>query len=429
MEAVVIRAALLAVAGVIAACGPDPDCGLRVCDIRDPGCQLMVAQATACLRDEPPVQIPIDVVSYQDYLAGNVAAAPTGAEGARFALAMRAYSMLQLSPAALAADEAARQQSWAAAFYSFDRKITIIDRGEPMASRMQVALLVHEYAHALQDAHRGLVPLLETHAKSYDRELGVRAVIEGDASVTQDLASLTLFGAEAGEVPWKKVFDRWGERARAGLAASEAPILIADAYFIYPFGTPLLFEARRQGALSTAWEEVPQSARQVQAGFGAPEPGGGPWVEDLGGDAVPVLSDRYRTIEANSLGSWVLEAFLSRVGAEDRGGPARLRGDVLSIQHDAAADQVVVCWRLRFADEASAAALRDSLPPVWSSVSVNGRDVVILRADGGPLPVSPETVRFRSVAEAMPAPAAPPAPSRVTCPRRDSPLAESSDLN
>ena len=59
----------------VAACAPDPPCGLRVCDIREADCQSMAAAAAACLRGVDPVVVPVTVVP-REYFIAQAAATP-----------------------------------------------------------------------------------------------------------------------------------------------------------------------------------------------------------------------------------------------------------------------------------------------------------------------------------------------------------------
>src|SRR6185369_1931833 len=69
LETMVKRAprAAAAVASILLllGCQADPPCGLRTCDISQPACQKIAAQAAACLLGQPAVEVPIELVTRQ----------------------------------------------------------------------------------------------------------------------------------------------------------------------------------------------------------------------------------------------------------------------------------------------------------------------------------------------------------------------------
>lgn len=425
-----MRRWLLAWAALAAAsCAPEPrPCGLEVCDIRTAACHQRVAEWTACLRQIAPVIVPTRVISYREYLAAALGREVPPAEVEQFDRTVAGLALLGLSPAGLTLKAATEQTAWAAAYYSMnDRSITVVDRGEPMASRAQVTLLVHEYMHALQDATVGINAYFAP-VRGSDASLAAQAVIEGEASLVEDLAEVGLFDYHSAQIPWPRVFARWHASARARMYDTPAPVLLADLYFIYPFGAALL-----QGAWSAGgWPAVdalyqragmPASSRQVLAGFGASEPAGGPWSEQLGDESLPALPPAYRLILSDTMGSWVLESFLARLGPDTRAVELarRLRGDNLSIQYDGASGITVSCWRLRFADEAAAQEALVLAQTRFRGSWRRGRDLVVPATNVvGVAPVIGPDHPFRSLVTTPP----PPTPAqrggggRIACPAR-----------
>lgn len=420
------------------ACAPQPPCGLRLCDIREAGCQQDIARATACLRGQQPVTVPIRVVKQADYLAAAEANS-AGADEAAFRRWLRAYSYFGLADPTYSVSKSSRENAaWVAAYYqSVEEGITIIDAGRPLASAQAVSLLVHEVTHALQDRYVGFAAFAQrVGAVDLDRILASKAITEGEASLVEDLSALGLFGVGQDDVAWSSVFGSWQARNRRAAVLSPMPVSLAWGQFPYPFGTPYVHAAYRAegfAGVDRLYQEFPVSTAQVLAGPGARETTGRPWFEDLGDKVVPVLPERLALLGAERLGSWVLEVFLARLQAEGKlrseigdvilRAPVALRGDAFSIHFDAAADEVVSCWRLRFtsADVALGllSALRQASSSTWNSW-VDDRDLIILASD------RPATLALGGPALAWKAVSPPPAASdgaplvaaHATCARR-----------
>jgi hypothetical protein len=398
MEVVVKATAAVFVIALISsavACAPEPPCDLRLCDIRERDCQRTVGRSAACLRGQAPADVPIRVMSQEQFLAESVAAGEGNVDTVLFARWMAGLTLLGLASPDVSVAEASRESAaWVAAFYNpGDRSITIIDRGRPLDSRGAVTLLVHEYTHALQDLSVGLQTFRTRLADDLDRLLASRAVTEGEATLIEDLAAVGLFGESEKRVPWTDVFSNYQQRARQAALLTKLPVDQSLGHFPYPFGLPYVHGAFRSGgfaAVERLYTEPPVSSAQVLAGFSAA--GAGPWAEELGSDSVPLLPPRFSLIDTDRFGAWMLEVFVDRLLARSPPsaglGQARseldgvgraLRADRLSILRDGETDQTFACWRLRLSTasiaETLARHLRDRGPwVVWT----RDRDVVLL---------------------------------------------------
>ena len=385
----------LGLALIASACAPEPTCGLRLCDIREPACQRAVAAATACLRGQSPVEVTIRVQSQESFIAESVARGEGAVDKVLFGQWMAGLGLLGLASPDLSLAESSREQAaWVAAFY-YDKSITIIDGGRPLDSRGAITLLVHEYAHALQDLTIGLGTFRGLLADDLDRLLASKAVTEGEASLLEDLAAVGLFGVSEASVPWPTVFAGWQDRARRAATATKLPVDQSLGHFPYPFGMPYVHGAYRAGGfaeIDRLYRNPPLSTAQVLAGFGVEEPARGPWAEELAADAVPVLPARYVLIDGDRLGGWLLEVFVARLiagspsGSDLGAAPGELtdvgrtlRADWLSIFRDSETERVSASWRLRFSSAATAEALARRLRGrgPWSTWSVD-RDLVLL---------------------------------------------------
>jgi hypothetical protein len=426
VEAVVrLTAIVLALSAL--ACQAEPPCGLGVCDIRDPACQQRTAAAAACLRGSPEISIPMKVVRRDDFVNMAVADAQRGGDEAWLRTWARAMSLLTLAPATLEVSQAASAQAgWVGAFYDpQDRSITIIDWGYPLDTMEAVGTLVHEYAHALQDARKP-IPSLYEHAGDFDSQLAVSAAIEGEAVVVEDLATLGLFGTDEGQVDWPKVFGGWQSWVRQQAYASRLPVLLADGDFPYPFGSELVHRVRAAGG----WEAVgsllgnpPLSSRQVLAG----EIDGsrlGP-AAGLGQEAIPLLTIDFQLLNVDRYGAWVAEIFFQHMHLPDPPGLARqLETDVLAIHRQKGTEGVVVSWRLRFASGDAAAAVVAAISRAAVSSSAvrwaftRDRDAIIVAADGTVQLTSPERLAWGPIPPPPPTDPPKPAPTLIACPRR-----------
>jgi hypothetical protein len=135
-------------------------------------------------------------------------------------------------------------------------------------------------------------------------------------------------------------------------------------------------------AVDKLYREPLRTTREWLAEPGELEAMGSPGREELGADAVPVLPSGFALALHDEMGAWLLRIFLerSRIGADfSRLASLKLRGDVLSIHHDAATDDLVTAWRLRLADEETAEQLATSalLTTRWR-VWRTGRDLVLM---------------------------------------------------
>ena len=392
-------------------CVPPPPCGLHRCDIRQAACQSLVAANTSCLREEPLLQVPVTVVSREDYVNQQIAQTMTPQNDQSFEAWNTGLALLGLSRRdATSADTASTSAGNVAAFYSpKDKSITIVDGGQGFDSRIAVSTLAHEYTHALQDAAVGFEALSMASATDLDHSLAAYAVTEGEATVIQDLVEIGLFGDDANDIPWTRVFTGWEAETRRNSAASPFPVTLAWMYFHYPFGTPFVHAALAAGG----WQVVdrlrvspPTGTREVIAGFGAVEASGGPWAEDLGADAVPALAEPFQYLDADRMGAWILEQFAARLTPRPTAPIGDLRGDALSMFRDQITGGVLAVWRLRFPSAESAALLikilADSTPAGPSDVAIRSlqldRDVLVIAAQNADLLAAvPEQLTFGPV--------------------------------
>jgi hypothetical protein len=410
---------LLALAAAPVACRDDGPCGVPRCDVRQTDCQQRIAEAAACLRGVDPIQVPIIVVDRDRYReqAANQPLDPAEAE--RWRMVNLGLSLLGLSDENVALTTAVvGNTDYTGAFYSYsDRAITLIASPDvPMNGGYMVTTLIHEYIHALQHA-AGRIGGPEEVDRSLDRSLASAALIEGEADLISDLAMLDLHRRDESDIPWTAVFDRARALAHRDARNDELPIERSRAYFAYPYGAAFIYQARSQGgypAVEAAFATPPRTTREVMAGFGAAEPAGGPWSEDMGDDAEPVLPAGFVRAASDRLGAFALRLFLAGWGPWfDRWrkplDPAAddLRSDHITIQHvtDPASPltpMIVTTWRLRFGSAETAARLARTLTrPDWEVPQwwheARDRDVIIVASRGMTPPLDPTKLTWRAV--------------------------------
>jgi hypothetical protein len=417
------RGLALALAVAVAGCGDDPWCGLEICDIRQASCQRMAGEAAACLRETQPANVSVRVIDRDQYIAEESAAPPTAEEETAFRRWNAGMALLRLGPPDLTLSRAiAIDADNVGAYYSRAGKtITVVDHGYPMESRGAVSLLVHEMVHALQDATVGLESLFTLHAPDRDRTMAVAAVIEGEASYLGDIASVSLFGSDPHDVPWSKVLSRWQERAHADALSSLTPARLAWAHFNYPFGTELVQGADAGGgrpAVDQLFAVPPESGRQVLAGHAAVEPDGGPWVEEVGTDALPPLQSQFVLQWGDRMGSWFAWLFFARNGLTQAAEAVeRMRGDRLALYWDELGGQPLVMWRMRFASaEMTELLASEPWPPTFRIWRLD-RDLLLLGAADQAL--------LDALAAALPFSGAAPSPSIA---RRPLPVIDASRI-
>jgi hypothetical protein len=406
MEVVVKRASpavLLFVAAALG-CHDTGPCGLRRCDIREPDCQRRTAEAAACLRQVEPIPIAMTVVDRDAYIQSEVSAPVDPEQKEQWTRTNVGLGLLGLGdPQVGYADAVAANSGWVAAFYSGkDKMITILSRKDfHFDSAFAVTLLVHESVHALQDQAGRLSGSIDPADDSLDRGLAAVAMIEGEADLMQDLAALELFERDESQVPWARVFAKSLARADQYAAIDPLPIERSYQHFAYAFGSAYLHGARASGgatAIDGIWTAPPVSTRQVMAGFGAPEPNAGPWLENLGADSEPALPDALARVAGDRLGAFALGVFLANLRPAPglstlysspvrAAAAAELRGDHISIFYDPTADRTVTAWRLRFSRAETAAQLAELIrhgpdreTPLWQ-VEARDRDLIVLASN------------------------------------------------
>jgi hypothetical protein len=389
---------------VLVACNGDAPCNLRACDILQPDCQQMAEAAAACWLGKPPVHIPVTVVSRSQYVASENAAAGSGDVTAA-QRRLNALELLDLADPHVTPQEAATSLAdRVQAFYEPSKKrIVIVGEDDPSAAldgAFNTILLVHESTHALQDTVGRLDSPPPDGDRSYDRAIAQAALIEGEASLTETLSTLALFGHDVPSVPWPQVFARLHDLGTRVGAAAPVPIDLAYSYFAYPFGLSTMYEGYAAGGaagVDAIWAAPPTSTRHILRR--STDPGATTDLDsvDLGADSVPALPAAYEYIDGDRVGAFVFELFLVRIAAHSdlpvadasqiRRLAEGLAGDYLSLFRKPTEDTPAACWRLRFASPEArdaATSFLQARPRNWK-LETQDRDLIITAPGPGDL--------------------------------------------
>jgi hypothetical protein len=223
----------------------------------------------------------------------------------------------------------------------------------------------------------------EEHGSTFDGELSISALIEGEAVLYGDLAKLSGYGREVDDVDWKAAFQHFKASSWDRARATDAPYARAYSHFSYAFGGAYLNAAYRDagnGAVRDVFQAPPASARAVIAGYHAVNAWGRADPNDVG---HPVLPERYTHLATLHLGVWLAELFRDVWSSSARPfadyTDAGFAGDVLSIFRGPFEGEVTSVWRLRFerVDQADAY-VAGFLERERLTTFVEDRDVIVV---------------------------------------------------
>ncbi|HEY0706346.1 MAG TPA: hypothetical protein VGG33_06095 [Polyangia bacterium] len=450
------RLLLIAFATLTAAC-TGPLCDLTACDIRQTSCQQQLARATACLLDQPPLDIPVTTIT-RSQLRASMVSEVERTDLVREQLRLQGLGFLNLANPAITPQEAARfQADFIGAFYDRRNKgiTVVVEDGNQAGTQADrpldgpyVPLLVHEFTHAIQD-HLGRLDFPRADGDgSYDRFFARGALVEGEASLNESRAALALTNHDPYHVVWQPVLDRLQTEGATWVATSPVPVDFAYSGFVYPFGLEVMrdvFRDHRSLGLTDVWEHPPTTARQVQQ-WPAPQPS----AEDLGADAIPVVARPNTLIETDRMGAFVFLNYLMRLPprfADPFRAPPRPRRELMDLAEQLQGDQLSLfrlesptgplafaVWRLRFATPEIALSVASFLSLPSSNPNerrfLSGRDVILLGSPGGLVsditgwrletfaPIAPASAPGRHAhAPALPYRPRTSAGSRLFCPR------------
>lgn len=227
-------------------------------------------------------------------------------------------------------------------FYDLDLEaFVIVSSNEGIASR-DIATIVHEYVHALQDQHFDLGGAFDATASNSDAALAMRFVVEGDARFAEGLIG-DLITEAASSLP----------AARDHLHGLRRPVPLAlQAIFNAPYQDGLQAIMRVQSAeglrgIDALLRNPPPSTEQLlhpdklasaEPPLVLPDP-----------DLVAALGPSWQADGSDTLGEFFLRVFLrDEIGAvEAARAAAGWGGDRLSL-YSTAQDDLLLGWRLQW---------------------------------------------------------------------------------
>lgn len=336
----------------------DP-CEHRVCDIADPACIEQVSATVACKLGQTELVIPeVRMLSAAEVVAELEAEreTPTDQEIQAITDYFRGESLVGLMPPDYSYSlPQANITNWAVAFYSRDDdSVVIITDNLDADTHGSYLVMVHEMIHVYQDAAWDLDALHEAHARSFDRFMGLRAVLEGEATLYGSLASIELEGYLPFEIDWAAYFEDFQADVLMAANTSEEPSLDAIGQFPYAYGIEFMYQAWWQGdreAIDEVFEQPPDSVRQAMAGYEA-------WPDQLeNGDAeldlhaAPVLPEHYTALGGGHQSLWLLNAMLRRTAGRTEAWSSAILDDIsadfLSVYRDEQSGELVAIWRIQ----------------------------------------------------------------------------------
>ncbi len=378
----------------------DP-CSHSLCSIDSEACVQQVAETVACQLDLSEATIPeVRMLTAAQVVAEFDTQPPTAEQIANITHYYRGEGLFGLMPSDYEYESpSANYVDWAIAFYSSDTKDVVIitdNVGEDIERAYIV--LAHEMVHVHQDAHRDLEAMFDTHSTTFDRALGLRAAIEGEAELYESLAAVELLGYTPEDVDWFGYFEDYQSFAFEQAANSEEPSLDALAYFPYAFGGEMVHRAWTSDGhpgIDGLMAMPPDSVQQVMAGYDAWPEAGRNRDDRLDPHAAPIVPERYRYLGGGHQSIWLLNAMLQRTaGYAGQWAGSELRqisADYLSIFRDEESGELVGLWRIQSTGEDYLRGLLLNPAGLWTEdegeptshlVSTVGDDLLLVATSG-----------------------------------------------
>jgi hypothetical protein len=378
------RASWLVLCSLLSGCSSDECETVVACDIRQRDCQERTGKVLACLRGSGSVLPEITVVDAEGYIDRQIAEVtgspePPEAQNLRRSLGLFGLMDPDAEPAAV------EREYWAnvAAFFSGeDQRVTILDRGTALDRPESVTLLVHELVHALQSSENPDDGALDC-CDNYDQFLAFRALVEGEALLYQDLATVYGYGDDPDELEWDEIFRGFRAVAWHDLRSTANAFELATLHFPYAFGGDYVNRAHRSGGNALVrglLHDGPRTTRQLLFGYGVEPPRGVDWQEHPDEVGYPLLSPEYEGVATLHLGALLFEAFESSRGAGGFGDSGYL-GDVMTLFVNQDSGEVAGFWRLRFESEQQAGSLSARLDGPLMAARADGRDLILVASE------------------------------------------------
>ena len=355
------------------------------CDISDAACQRQIYDSVAAMLGVEGIERPsirtISVDQHAEEVRAGLNLEDLTGEDAD-TRGLRLMGFIPAVSESLKETRAEYMINAIAAYYSRrSRSITVIDRDYDELDGQ--VILAHEFTHAIQDIQFNL-NTVSAGANTEDGVMGVRGVIEGDATHTSFAWIYEKLGYLPEEIDWDAIHEERNDGARASAGDPEVALIDSASSFPYTYGFDFMTAVTLSGGLTgraAAFESPPSTAIEVMAGYGTELP-----MFDFPEVAHPSPLAGYATKVENRFGAWYVYGFLRRRGTSDEEAwTAALSwlGDALAIYDEGS--EVVATWRVRFDDLLNAGLLRDSVNAdsrevAWSAV-LHEDDVFVFAAE------------------------------------------------
>ncbi len=332
------------------------------CDIREESCIESIARSVANWREGQPQDLPtVEFITKEELMAQQLAEQSelTAEDIASYERYVSGYSLFGLLPEGYSFEEYTLDYyDTVPGYYDYiQKKIVVVSDYRNSDQRYSYELMSHEMVHAMQDAEYDLLTLYEA-ATTSDRALGLRAIIEGEATTFEVLTGLRLDGGGIHDVNWTRY---WNEQQRYVLRQAHwtsIPDVMASRLFPYAFGGEMVFDLwfyDGRSRVDALFASPPESTRQVMAWPGAFWPDGR-WNRDQELDLtlVPELPEGWQTETWAHEGVWLIQAMLVRLGGYfEHWHPelADINADALSVHYNTELGSVFAVWRLQFDDD------------------------------------------------------------------------------
>jgi hypothetical protein len=356
-----------------------PDADVAACDIRDAACQKRLGELAACLRENAPLDVPVELLTgpqYVERILQGVGNEPAPAID-HFNLALSKFGLANPNPAPVPDELRASVTDLGGVYSDQDKSIVIIDDGEVADVAFSDTVLVHELIHALQDADHDLSHWPDDEPRSFDSELARHTVVEGEASFYQHRAAVPLFGLDINETDLEATLR---EQLARSLERSLFPEQLSDAFRTVPYGMGALqtFFAWQQGGprgTDPLWASPPRTMQRIMSElFDRNTP------QEAGIDIAPPQIDSFELDSDEVLGAWAL--YLVWAQTFDANAMERAlawRGDHFWVYTDEN-NATYSLWQLEFDGPEAAAAWNDFFGNLDVFHARNGSRVYV--ADG-----------------------------------------------
>ncbi|MFW6050473.1 MAG: hypothetical protein ACODAU_04825 [Myxococcota bacterium] len=389
---------------------PPPSSDLATCDLRQVACQQAVYDAVQAARDgEAGTAPPVRFITREELREQLMADVPEE-EAVAVTVALQLLGLIATDSTvdgAMAEDAA----EFIAAYYQpSTRSITFVE--DAMADRDEgLYVMAHEMVHAAQDDEGALAEVWDGRTDTTDGELAGEHLIEGEATHYGFVALARVLDGGADDVDWDGLYGDWADDTAAFVAGAPNPFAAVGS-LAYPVGARLVAREWAQGdvaAVRALYQAHPRHTLGWMDGEGDATP------EPL--DCEPPLPPAgFEAAIDDVMGAEMLFAFLGAAGmpVDDAWQEAQgWRNDRFAVYADPSSGTTAAAWRVRWADEAQAAAFAAGVlgtaPPFGAiEADADGSEVLVVASD------EPDLL------DAWPAsacPAVPPASTALRLPR------------